>query len=254
MILHSNVISEGKPFIILHGFLGMSDNWKSFGLKMSQNGYQMHLVDQRNHGRSFHDLQFNYEVMVNDLLAYCNAKGLNKIILLGHSMGGKAAMLFACKFPELVSKLIVADISPRFYPIHHDQILNGLSTLDFLEIKSRSQADEVLSSFISEVGVRQFLLKNLYWISPGQLALRINLEVLKNEVSEVGEALDQSAHSKVLALFLKGDRSEYVTTSDFEIIKGHFPNSKIETVSNAGHWLHAENPDMFYDKVLKFIY
>ena len=174
MILHSNVISEGKPFIILHGFLGMSDNWKSFGLKMSQNGYQMHLVDQRNHGRSFHDLQFNYEVMVDDLLAYCNAKGLNKIILLGHSMGGKAAMLFACKFPELVSKLIVADISPRFYPIHHDQILNGLSTLDFLEIKSRSQADEVLSSFISEVGVRQFLLKNLYWISPGQLALRIN--------------------------------------------------------------------------------
>lgn len=253
MILHSNVIGKGKPFVILHGFLGMSDNWKSFGLKMSQNGYQMHLVDQRNHGRSFHDSEFNYEILVNDLLAYCNAKGLNKIILLGHSMGGKTAMLFACKYPELVNKLIVADISPRFYPVHHDQILNGLSALDFSKIKLRSRADEVLSSFISELGVRQFLLKNLYWISPGQLALRINLEVLRNHVSEVGEALDQSARSKVLTLFLKGDRSEYISASDSEIIKMHFPNSAIETISKAGHWLHAENPVMFYEKVLKFI-
>ena len=253
MILNSNVIGEGKPFVILHGFLGMSDNWKSFGLKMSQNGYQMHLVDQRNHGRSFHDSEFNYEILVNDLLAYCNAKGLNKIILLGHSMGGKTAMLFACKYPELVNKLIVADISPRFYPVHHDQILNGLSALDFSKIKSRSTADEVLSSFISELGLRQFLLKNLYWISPGQLALRINLEVLKNHVSEVGEALDQSARSKVSTLFLKGDRSEYISALDSEIIKMHFPNSAIETISKAGHWLHAENPVMFYEKVLEFI-
>ena len=253
MILHSNIIGEGTPFVILHGFLGMSDNWKSFGLKMSQNGYQMHLVDQRNHGRSFHDSEFNYEVLGDDLLAYCNSKGLNEIILLGHSMGGKTAMLFACKYPELVSKLVVADISPRFYPVHHDQILNGLSALDFSEIKSRSRADEVLSSFVSELGVRQFLLKNLYWVSPGQLALRVNLEVLRNHVSEVGEALDQSARSKVSTLFLKGDRSEYISASDSEIIKGHFPNSKIEAIFNAGHWLHAENPVMFYEKVLEFI-
>lgn len=253
MILHSNVIGKGAPFVILHGFLGMSDNWKSFGLKMSQNGYQMHLVDQRNHGRSFHDLEFNYEVLVDDLLAYCNSKGLNEIILLGHSMGGKTAMLFACKYPEFVSKLVIADISPRFYPVHHDQILNGLSALNFSEIKSRSKADEVLSTFITKVGVRQFLLKNLYWVSPGQLALRMNLEVLRDQVSEVGEALDQSAQSKVSTLFLKGDQSEYISDSDSEIIKGHFPNSEIETICKAGHWLHAENPVMFYDKVLKFI-
>ncbi|WP_040254094.1 alpha/beta fold hydrolase [Psychroserpens mesophilus] len=253
MTLHSQILGEGQPFVILHGFLGMSDNWKSLGSKFAEAGFQVHLVDQRNHGRSFHDDTFNYEVLAEDLKNYCEDHQLNDIILLGHSMGGKTAMLFATLYPELVSKLLVADISPRFYPVHHDAILNGLSALDFTDIKSRGQADKVLSQYVSEVGTRMFLLKNLYWIEKGQLALRMNLDVLKDNVSEVGEALPMHSKFEKQTLFLRGDKSEYVMTNDEVLIKQHFPLAEIQTISDAGHWLHAENPEDFYETVINFI-
>ncbi|WP_431137081.1 alpha/beta fold hydrolase [Psychroserpens mesophilus] len=253
MKLHSQILGKGQPLVILHGFLGMSDNWKSLGIKFSEAGYQVHLIDQRNHGRSFHDDEFNYEVLAEDLKDYCNEHGLNHIMLLGHSMGGKTAMLFATLYPEFVSKLLVADISPRFYPIHHDAILSGLSALDFSEIKSRGQADKMLTQYVPEVGTRMFLLKNLYWIEKGQLALRMNLEVLKDNVHEVGEALPIHSKFQKPTLFLRGDKSEYVMTSDEKLIKQHFPLATIETISNAGHWLHAENPKDFYETVINFI-
>lgn len=252
MILHSNIIGEGQPFLILHGFLGMSDNWKTLGKKFSEKGFQVHLIDQRNHGRSFHDNVFNYEALAEDLKDYCTEHQLEDIIILGHSMGGKTAMLFATQYSELISKLIVADISPRYYPVHHDAILEGLSSLDFNKIKSRGEADKQLSNYVSEFGTRQFLLKNLYWIEKGQLALRVNLTVLKENVSEVGEALPIHADYKKETLFLRGDKSEYITFEDEVIIKNHFPLAEIVTIKNAGHWLHAENPNDFFEAVIKF--
>ena len=253
MVLHSNILGEGKPFLFLHGFLGMSDNWKTLGTKFSENKYQVHLIDQRNHGRSFRDDVFNYEVMVEDLKQYCDHYNLKDIILLGHSMGGKTAMLFATMYPQMVSKLIIADIAPRFYPTHHDQILKGLSSLDFDALKSRSEADDLLSQYVSDFGTRQFLLKNVYWEEKGKLGLRINLEVLKNNVEEVGEALPISHNFSGDTLFLRGDTSEYIALSDETLIKMQFPNSIIVTIENAGHWLHAENPTDFYDQVLRFL-
>lgn len=253
MILHSQIIGEGQPFIILHGFLGMSDNWKTLGNKFSEAGFQVHLVDQRNHGRSFHNDIFNYEVLAEDLIRYCNQQQLESINLLGHSMGGKTAMFFASEYPEIVSKLMVADISPRFYPVHHDAILSGLSALDFSEIKSRGAADKFLSQYVSEIGTRMFLLKNLYWVEKGQLGLRINLDVLRDNVSEVGEALPTYSKFEYPTLFLRGDKSEYVMPTDEKLIKQHFPLANIETISNAGHWLHAENPADFYEAVIKFV-
>ncbi len=253
MLLHSNIIGEGHPFVILHGFLGMGDNWKTHGKNFAELGYEVHLVDQRNHGHSFHDNAFSYEVLAEDLKNYCEAKNLEDIILLGHSMGGKTAMLFATEYPELVSKLLVADISPRFYPVHHDTILNGLSALDFDVIKSRGEADKVLSDYVSDFGTRQFLLKNLYWVEKGKLGLRINLEVLQNEVAEVGEALPSYARFEKNTLFLRGDRSEYIGHEDERIIKNHFSNVNIITIPNAGHWLHAENPKDFFEAVIEFV-
>ncbi|WP_299275838.1 alpha/beta fold hydrolase [uncultured Psychroserpens sp.] len=253
MMLHSKIIGQGQPFIVLHGFLGMSDNWKTLGNKFADAGFEIHLVDQRNHGRSFHDNEFSYDVLAQDLKQYCDEHQLEDSILLGHSMGGKTAMLFATEYPELISKLIVADISPRFYPIHHDAILEGLSALDFDHIKTRGAADTFLSQYVSEVGTRMFLLKNLYWVEKGQLGLRINLDVLKANVSEVGEALPMHNKFEKLTLFLRGDKSEYVMPSDEALIKQHFPLAKIETISNAGHWLHAENPADFYDAVINFV-
>ena len=252
-ILHSQIFGEGKPFVILHGFLGMSDNWKTLGNRFGEAGFEMHLVDQRNHGRSFHDETFDYEVLAEDLKRYCETYNLKDILLLGHSMGGKTAMLFATIYPELVSKLMVADISPRYYPVHHDAILKGLSNLDFSKIKSRGTADKKLSQYVSDKGTRMFLLKNLYWIEKGKLALRMNLDALKSNVSEVGEALPARARFQKPTLFLRGDKSEYVMPSDEMLIKQHFPMAEINTISDAGHWLHAENPDEFYGAVMAFV-
>ncbi len=253
MLLHSNIIGEGKSFVILHGFLGMGDNWKTLSRKFAEQGFQVHLVDQRNHGRSFHDASFDYEVMVEDLKTYCDEHQLEDMILLGHSMGGKTAMLFATTYPDMISKLLVADISPRFYPIHHDTILEGLSALDFIEITSRGAAEKHLEAYVPDFGTRQFLLKNLYWKEKGRLALRIHLEVLKEHVEEVGEALPVHAKYSGDTLFLRGDKSEYIGTDDEAIIKNHFEKAQIVTISNAGHWLHAENPNDFYKEVMSFI-
>ncbi|MEO8774568.1 MAG: alpha/beta fold hydrolase [Gelidibacter sp.] len=253
MSLHSNVLGEGQAFIFLHGFLGMSDNWKSLGTKFSEEGYEVHLIDQRNHGRSFHSDEFNYEVMVEDLKQYSDEHQLKDFVLLGHSMGGKTAMLFAVEHPELVSKLIIADISPRYYPTHHDDILKGLSALDFQTLKSRGEADDQLSQYVQDVGTRQFLLKNLYWKEKGLLDLRINLEVLKEQVNEVGEPLPMHVKFEKETLFLRGDRSEYISLQDESLIHAHFPKSEIVTIANAGHWLHAENPADFYEEVSNFL-
>lgn len=253
MNLHSSILGEGPAFIFLHGFLGMSDNWKTLGTKFSEEGYEVHLVDQRNHGRSFHSDEFNYEVMVEDLKRYCDTHQLNDIVLLGHSMGGKTAMLFAVEYPEMVSKLIIADISPRYYPTHHDDILKGLSALDFQTLKSRGAADKELKPYVPQPGVRQFLLKNLYWKEKGTLALRINLEVLKDQVNEVGEALPMQAIFEKDTLFLRGDRSEYIAPQDEGLIHAHFPKAQIKTISNAGHWLHAENPTDFFAEIKEFL-
>ena len=253
MLLHSNIIGEGQPFIILHGFLGMGDNWKTLAKQFSGLGFELHLVDQRNHGRSFHDTEFNYEVLASDLLNYCQHHDLKDCILLGHSMGGKTAMLFATLYPKLVSKLIIADIAPKFYPVHHDAILEGLTSLNFQTINTRKEADLQLSNYVQEAGTRQFLLKNIYWVSPGVLGLRINLPALKTHVSEVGEALPPSLSYVKECLFLRGDKSEYISLQDEGLIKSQFPEASIKIIANAGHWLHAENPVDFYESVRSFI-
>ena len=140
MLLHSNILGEGKPFVILHGFLGMGDNWKSLGKRFSEQGYQVHLVDQRNHGRSFHSESFNYNFLAEDLKIYCDFYKLEDFILLGHSMGGKTAMNYAVNYPDNLSKLIIADIGPKQYPLHHQDILKALSALDFSIVKTRKSS------------------------------------------------------------------------------------------------------------------
>ncbi len=253
MVLHSIVFGEGEPLVILHGFLGMGDNWKTHGKRISSLGYQIHLVDQRNHGRSFHDDAFNYELMSDDLLRYCEHHGLKKFTLLGHSMGGKTAMFFTAENPEYVEQLVIVDISPRFYPVHHDVVLRGLEALDIDGMRSRAVADEELSAFVPEAWVRQFLLKNLYWAEKGQLSFRFNLDALTSNVAEVGEALPEEFIIETETLFLRGERSEYISSSDPELIAYQFPNSELVTIKEAGHWVHAENPEEFLKALKNFL-
>jgi pimeloyl-ACP methyl ester carboxylesterase len=252
MILHSKILGSGKPLIILHGYFGMGDNWKSLANEFS-NHFEVHILDQRNHGRSFHTTDFSYELMVEDLANYIQYHQLKNIQIIGHSMGGKTAMLFATTYPELVSKLIVADISPRFYSPHHHFILDALNAVDFTIQKTRREVETVLKQYIDEEGIRQFLLKNVYWKEKGQLAFRFNLESLTENNNEVGEALPSFAQFDKDTLFLRGENSGYIGESDHALIDAHFSNNNIITIKNAGHWLHAENPIDFYKEVMDFL-
>ncbi len=251
-LLYSKIIGKGEPLLILHGFFGMSDNWKTLGNKFAEK-YEVHLIDQRNHGRSFHADEFNYEVLVTDLFKYINHYQLKAVHLLGHSMGGKTAMLFAVTYPEMVKKLIVADIAPKFYPRHHDLILEGLSAIDFSKLSTRNEAEEVLKNFISESSIRQFLLKNIFWKNKDELAFRFNLTSLIENIDEIGVALPSLTVFDKATLFLKGENSGYIIDEDLPLINAHFPKATISTVKNAGHWLHAENPNDFYNYVVQFL-
>ncbi len=210
-------------------------------------GYRVHLIDQRNHGRSFWSSEFNYTVMSDDLLAYVEQQKLKDFVLVGHSMGGKTAKYFACSHPELVQRLVVVDIAPKAYPPHHQDILDSLALLHRTKLSSRQQADLILEPQLPNVGLRQFLLKNLYRATPDRLALRLNFEVLKNASSAVGAALPEGFNFDKPCLFLAGALSNYILPEDHQNIKEQFPKAKIEIISNAGHWLHAENPKAFQE-------
>ncbi len=253
MKLHANVFGEGVPFLVLHGFLGMSDNWKTIAKKIAAEGYEMHLIDQRNHGRSPHSDAFSYELMAADLHEYCQENELQKVLLLGHSMGGKTAMLFAAKYPEYIQKLMIADIAPKYYPPHHQGILEGLQSLDFEVLKTRGAVDAALSAHVPEAAVRMFLMKNLYWEQKEQLGLRMHLSSLMKNVAEIGAALPEALSFKGDTLFLKGNKSHYIMKRDEAPLLEQFPNAVIAEIENAGHWLHAENPSSFLDRVLEFV-
>lgn len=252
-MLYSKIEGSGKPFVILHGFLGMSDNWKTLGTQFAAQGFEVHMLDLRNHGRSMQSDEFNYQLMVRDVVEYCQDKNLTNINLLGHSMGGKVAMFLATQYPDIVEKLIVADIGVKFYKPHHDDILNGLLSVDFSKQPSRNDVDEILKPYIPDFGTRQFLMKNLYWKSPGQLDFRFNLTALVANKGIIGDALEENAIYNKPTLFLKGAQSNYILDADVDEIKQHFPLAQVKEIPNAGHWLHAENPTDFYKEVMTFM-
>jgi pimeloyl-ACP methyl ester carboxylesterase len=252
-MLYSKIEGSGKPLLILHGFLGMSDNWKTLGVQFASEGFEVHILDLRNHGRSFQSEEFSYELMVEDIVKYCNENHLEKINLIGHSMGGKTAMLLAARYPELVDKLIVADIGPKYYAPHHQDILAGLNAVDFTLKPSRNEVEGIVSNYIPDFGTRQFLLKNLYWQEPGQLAFRFNLAVFNKKITEIGVSLPADLVFEKPTLFIRGGNSNYILDEDFEAIKVQFPNAIFETIPNAGHWLHAENPALFYQLSLSYL-
>ncbi|WP_194851400.1 alpha/beta fold hydrolase [Nonlabens antarcticus] len=253
MILHSLILGEGKPFVILHGFLGMADNWKTLGTQWSEMGFEVHLLDQRNHGRSFQTDGFDYNDMAQDVKNYCDEKGLENIILLGHSMGGKVAMRCAVLYSGLIDKLIIADIAPKAYPPHHSDIIHALQSIDLTQIDSRSDADEQLSKGIKDVGTRQFLLKSLHRKSKNEYRWRFNLPALAMAYSDVGTHDPIDTPISIPTLFIRGGNSGYILDSDRPGIEYAFAKAELQTIPNAGHWLHAEKPEEFNKLVKNFI-
>lgn len=252
MKLNYKVLGEGQAVIILHGLFGSLDNWMTLAKKWSEN-YQLWLVDQRNHGQSPHSDSFNYQLMAEDLKEFIGEHQINNPIILGHSMGGKTAMEFAVNFPNLLKKLIVVDIAPINYEVHHYDIISALESINLNKITSRGQADEQLSKRIDEQGIRQFLLKNLYRKSKDTFAWRFNLEVIKEQIIPISAWNISEKQFEKSTLFIKGENSNYIQMNHAAEISKRFPQYHLELIEDAGHWVHAENPKKFSATVLTFM-
>lgn len=251
MDLFYRELGKGTPIIILHGVFGSSDNWLT-PAKLLADSYKLYLVDQRNHGQSPKNDEFTYTTMANDLRHFIEERNIFKPIIVGHSMGGKVAMTFASLNPEKLGKLIVVDIAPKYYPPHHEKILEGLNAINLKSIKSRQEADEILASYESELGVRQFLLKNLYRNPNNEFEWRINLPIITQKIDNVGEALSEGVRIDVPTLFIRGGKSPYISGNDEEHIRDIFSRVEIKTIEGAGHWVQAEKPHEFVSTVRAF--
>ena len=254
MLLHSKIIGDSnKHILILHGFLGSGDNWISVSRKLNDIGFTIHLIDQRNHGRSFHSEKFDYELMCEDLFNYIEYYNVINPILIGHSMGGKTAMRFSLKYPELIHKLIVLDTSPREYPVLHQAIIDSLKEIDLSIYNTRNSVDDKLKESIRQKDLRNFLMKNIYRTNDGKLSFRFNLRSLSKNIGNIGKKIESDNQFIAEAIFIKGEKSEYINESDKESINILFPNSKFYIIPNAGHWLHVDNPNDFLSVLLSTI-
>jgi esterase len=245
---------QGQPLIILHGLFGQSDNWNTLSKGFAEKGFRVFAVDQRNHGLSPHSTTWNYGVMADDLKEFIDTHQLKDPILLGHSMGGKTVMFFELMYPGIASKIIVVDIAPRASLRHHEEVLKALNAVDFNAIKTRKEAEEIMSRYIDDFGTKQFLLKNIYWKEGRneEMAWRFNLETITENYDAVIASVPVGS-SPVPALVMRGEKSNYVNDADLEDFKKLFPNSKLETIAGSGHWVHAEKPKEFFEAVLRFI-
>ena len=246
------------PLVILHGLFGTLDNWQTLARRWADEaGLRVISVDLRNHGRSFHSPEHSYALMAQDVLALLDHLALDaaRLTVLGHSMGGKVAMTLALGYPERLAQLIVLDIAPRFSDMEHqDDIIAGLQAVDLSTIQNRQQAEAALLPRIRQLGVRQFLLKNLYRREDNSFAWRPNLAVLDAEMAQIGEEITSDTPFLKPTLFINGGRSNYITPEDkLHGIPALFPNSHIATIPNAGHWVHAEEPDQVFELVEAFV-
>lgn len=252
MKLHFRTLGEGRPFVILHGLFGTSDNWQTLGRRFSET-HKVYLVDMRNHGRTDHSHEFDYHLMADDIKEFIQSENLQEPIVMGHSMGGKAAMLFAIQNPNLLSELVVVDIAPKSYSPHHDEIIAGLKSIDLANLKSRNEADEQLRAYVPEADTRLFLLKNLYRKEDNTFAWRVNIQAVEENIDKLGNEIPLTTTFAKPTLFIRGGKSRYIKPEDTEKIINSFPAAKIETIEEAGHWVHAEAPDKFYDIVMGFL-
>lgn len=238
----------------MHGLFGQSDNWNTLAKRFGEQGFCVYTIDLRNHGLSPHSNEWDYTSMAADIKELIEKEQLEKPIVMGHSMGGKVAMFFALNFAGIADKLIVADISPNAYAGHHNEVIKALKSVDFDTIKSRKEAEAVLSEYIKDFGTKQFLLKNIYWKeAPAErMDWRFNLEVISEKYDNILVPVpDKKVDTPTL--FIRGEKSAYIEDSDLPAISERFPDYRLVTIPDAGHWVHAEQPDAYYEAVIKFI-
>ncbi len=267
MKLFYRKFGDGPPLIIVHGLYGSSDNWVSIGKELAS-GFEVFLIDQRNHGNSPHTEEHNYEALKNDLLVFMDDQKIKKAVLLGHSMGGKTIMYFAKDYSERIASMIITDISPRSYKIKgqpvphtvdHLNIINAMMEVDFSKAESRMDIDMQLASTIKSQRIRQFLLKNVKRKDKQTFCWKLNLQTLRDSMPEIMDGLypeeftNGSGITGFPILFIKGENSDYISEADFPLIIKIFPASEIVKIPNAGHWLHAEQSELFLKNVKYFL-
>jgi pimeloyl-ACP methyl ester carboxylesterase len=244
---------DGTPIIILHGLFGSSDNWLTLG-KILGETHCVYMLDQRNHGQSPRSDIFDYNAMAADLKEFMDDHSIISPILIGHSMGGKTVMQFAINYPDSFSKMVVVDIAPKFYPVHHTKILQGLASIDLKTLKSRTEANDLLKRFEENEGVRQFLLKNL-WRNPeknNEFNWRLNVPVIAKNIDVIGSELSNEKIVEKPVLFIRGSESHYIQPEDERKIWELFPDYELVTIENAGHWVQADKPKDFLEIIQRF--
>tara|TARA_Y100001972_G_scaffold124522_1_gene173860 strand:- start:8703 stop:9464 length:762 start_codon:yes stop_codon:yes gene_type:complete len=252
MNLNFRILGEGEPVVVLHGVFGASDNWQTVGKSLAEN-FAVYLVDLRNHGLSPHSDEMNYPVMAQDIRELIENENLGRAHIVGHSMGGKVAMELATSFPEVVKSLVVVDIAPKYYPPHHQEILNSFKTLDLKNLTSRKDADDALSSKLTNPGVRQFILKNLGRNDDGSFEWKLNHQAIDENIENIGKGLEEGKTFSGQSLFINGSNSDYIRGEDHELILSHFPKAQFKTVNGAGHWVHAEKPGEITSILIDFL-
>ena len=252
MQLYFQSFGAGLPIIILHGLFGSSDNWHTISRRLGEQ-FQVFALDLRNHGRSPHSNAMNYELMADDIAEFFPAHNLQRACLLGHSMGGKVAMRFALRYPDLTAALIVADMAPKAYPPSHQVIFDALRKLDLASFRSRNEIDIALAPEVPDVAVRQFLLKNVARTDAGGFAWKLNLPAIERNYPALRSAITSGRPFTGPVLFILGAKSDYLQDTDRDAILRLFPRATFKTISTAGHWLHADAPDEFVQLVAEFL-
>jgi esterase len=235
---------EGQPVIILHGILGISDNWVTIGRRLAEK-FEVFIPDLRNHGQSPHSDTFSYFAMVDDLFEFIEDHQLTNPILIGHSMGGKIAMNYTLEHPHRIDKLIVVDISVRGYASRrqHLDIINAMLSVDFDQHSSREEIEKIISDKITSKAIAGFIMKNLYRIGKTRFAWRLNINSIYQNIENVFTGVELPYTSDIPALFVKGGASDYILEEDYPLILKKFPNAEFRTIEKASHWVHADAPD-----------
>lgn len=250
--MNYKTFGQGEPLIILHGLFGSLDNWQTIGKTLAEH-FLVFLVDQRNHGRSPHFDDMSYPILAEDLREFMESHWIYRAHIVGHSMGGKTAMQFALHYPDMVDRLVVIDIAPKQYPGGHEEIFQALLDLRIDRLESRQEAEAFLSQRIASPAVLQFLLKNITRQTNGNYAWKMNLPVLYRHYRHLLDNITGNEVYDAPVLFLRGGNSSYVLPEDGPAIRDLFPQSRIETVPHAGHWVHAEAPDEVINHINNFL-
>lgn len=246
---------SGQPIIVLHGLFGISDNWIPFGKLMAKKNFNVFIPDLRNHGQSPHCFTFNYQSLLQDLVDFINDNKIHNPIILGHSMGGKIAMLYALEYTSKVSKLIVVDVSLRTYTkkTHHIALVNAMLSIDFSIAKTRAEIEKQLLPEISDERIRNFLMKNIKRKDKNSYEWKINMESIYNNIDLIYEGINIESVFDGPTIFIRGGISTYVSVDDYPKIKKHFPNSKIHTIEDASHWVQVDAPEQFVSIIDGFL-